>query len=133
MDYFWVNHEGKGWGYLNAGRGKDVWTDLGPIATTGGQERRKIRMAVLTKSKRADYVVVDDDTGRAEWWQNLGASYNYNWAYRGVAAEGPAETLKNKFGWEPFKGENVRFAEYVILSCHKTLTNNHQSRQRRPR
>lgn len=112
MDYFWVDHEGKGWGYLNVGKGEDVWHDLGPIAKTGGKDRRQIRMAVLTKSKRADYVVVDDDTGRAEWWQNLGPSNDYDWAHRGVAAEGPAATLKQKFGWEPFYADNVRFAEY---------------------
>ena len=112
MDYFWVDHEGKGWGYLNTGKGKNQWYGLGPIATTGGQERRKIRMAVLTKSGRADYVVVDDEDGAAEWWQNLGSSHDYNWAHRGVAAKGPKNTLENLFGWK-FKGQNVRFAEYV--------------------
>lgn len=99
MDYFWVDHEGKGWGYLNTGKGKNLWNPLGAIATTGDHDRRKIRMAVLTKSGRADYVVVDDETGAAEWWQNLGEPYNYNWAYRGAAAKGPKNTLESKFGW----------------------------------
>ena len=113
MDYFWVDEDGKGWGYLNIGKGKNQWYDLGAIATTGGHPRHKIRMAVLTNSSRADYVVVDDETGAAEWWQNLGSAYDYNWAYRGVAATGPKATLERQFGWTHFKGENVRFAEYV--------------------
>lgn len=115
MDYFWVDHEGKGWGYLNAGKGKNQWNPLGQTATTGGRDRRQIRMAVLTKSGRADYVVVDDETGAAEWWQNTGESQNYNWAYRGSAARGPKNTIESTFGWK-FKGKNVRFVEYVSPS-----------------
>jgi hypothetical protein len=75
--------------------------------------REQIRMGVLTKSYRADYIVVaDDDSGACDWWQNLGEEYAYNWASRGVAATGPGHTIRNQFGWE-FKPKNVRFAEYV--------------------
>ena len=110
-DYFWVDHNGKGWGYLNTGKGKNVWYDLGQIAE-GGHDREQIRMAVLTESHRADYLVIDEETGAANWWQNLGEDWGYTWADRGVAATGPYKTIEKTFGWK-FKGKNVRFAEYV--------------------
>ena len=68
-------------------------------------------MGVLTKSKRADYIIVDEKTGKANWWQNLGEDWGYDWADRGVAADGPWKNIE-KFGWK-FRGKNVRFAEYI--------------------
>ncbi|CAM1506043.1 Fc.00g056840.m01.CDS01 [Cosmosporella sp. VM-42] len=108
-DYFWVDHKGRGWGYLNTGKGIDQWYGLGQIAK-GGYDREQIRMGVLTKSHRADYIVIDEETGAAEWWQNLGKDWNYEWASRGIAAAGPYKTIRDKFGWK-FRGKNVRFAD----------------------
>ncbi|KAF2787072.1 carbohydrate esterase family 3 protein [Melanomma pulvis-pyrius CBS 109.77] len=108
-DYFWLDHTGGGWGYLNTGKGKNLWYDLGKIAN-GEHTREQVRMGVLTKTGRADYIVVDEDTGRASWWQNLGPDGNWGWSSRGVFAEGPSETIENKYGWK-FKGRNVRFAD----------------------
>ncbi|CAM1503527.1 Fc.00g011180.m01.CDS01 [Cosmosporella sp. VM-42] len=108
-DYFWIDHEGRGWGYLNKGKGTNAWHDLGQIAQ-GGYDREQIRMGVLTKSRRADYIVVDEKTGAADWWQNLGEEWNYEWAGRGEAATGPYKTIENTFGWK-FSGKNVRFAD----------------------
>lgn len=67
-------------------------------------------MAVLTKSGRADYVVVDEDTGRADWFENLGKEGGWAWRARGEFAAGPKNTVETKFGMT-FKGKNVRFAE----------------------
>lgn len=109
-DYLWLDHQGKGWGYLNQGKGTNSWYGLGNIIAGTGHSRDQIRMGVLTKSGRADYIVIDDATGRAEWWQNLGKENNYGWASRGVAAAGPKGTIESTYGWK-FKGKNVRFAE----------------------
>ena len=111
-DYFWLDHNGRGWGYLNEGNGKDVWYGLGQIADGTGHAREFIRMGVLTTSGRADYIVVDEDTGRAEWGQNMGENGDWDCVARGVCVTGPSETIKDKYGWK-FRGKNVRFAEYV--------------------
>jgi hypothetical protein len=108
-DYFWLDHTGKGWGYLNIGKGKNLWYDLGLIAK-GDHKRENVRMAVLTTSKRADYVVLDEDTGRAVWYENLGPDGGWDWKYRGEIAAGPKHTIETKFGWN-FTSKNVRFAE----------------------
>lgn len=113
MHYLWVDHNGKAWGYLNIGNGTNQWHNLSALSITGNYERRKIRMAVLTNSSRADHITIDDETGAAEWWQNVGLSYNYDWAYRGLAANGPKKTLQKVYGWN-LRGEKVRFVEYVI-------------------
>lgn len=111
-DYFWMDHNGKGWGYLNIGKGENKWYDLGLTATGTGYDRTHIRMGVLTKTGRADYIVVDEDTGQALWWQNLGSDGGWNWASKGEFATGPSKTIENTYGWK-FSGKNVRFAEYV--------------------
>ncbi|KAJ5377735.1 uncharacterized protein N7496_005144 [Penicillium cataractarum] len=108
-DYFWVDHTGKGWGYLNTGKGTDNWNDLGQIAY-GDHKRENIRMARLTSSKRADYVVLDETTGQAEWFENLGPDQGWGWRSRGEIAAGPKTTIETQFGWQ-FKAKNVRFAE----------------------
>ncbi|VUC38120.1 unnamed protein product, partial [Clonostachys rosea] len=109
-DYFWLDHEGKGYGFLNTGKGKNEWKALGNTAKTGGFKREQIRMGVLTHSKRADFIVVDDEKGRAEWWQNLGSDWDYNWAHQGECATGPKNTVETKFGWT-FNAKNIRFAD----------------------
>lgn len=108
-DYFWIDHTGKGHGYLNTGKGKDVWDDLGIIAT-GDHPRDQIRMGVLTETGRADYIVINEKTGQADWWQNMGEQGDWGWKSRGECAAGPAQTIKDKFGWT-FHGKNVRFAD----------------------
>ncbi|KAL3454210.1 hypothetical protein BJX65DRAFT_301996 [Aspergillus insuetus] len=108
-DYFWVDHTGKGWGYLNRGKGTNNWNDLGQIAF-GNHKRENIRMARLTSSGRADYVVLDDTTGRAEWFENLGPDQGWGWRSRGEIAAGPKNTIETQFGWQ-FKVKNVRFAD----------------------
>ncbi|KAH7161956.1 hypothetical protein B0J13DRAFT_430718 [Dactylonectria estremocensis] len=110
MDYFWLSPSGKGWVYLNTGKGTDAWKSYGQTAAGVGYDREFIRMGVLTKSGRADYIVLDEDTGRALWWQNLGEDYKYNWAERGECATGPKNTIETKFGWK-FNAKNVRFAD----------------------
>lgn len=112
MNYFWLDQDGRGWGFLNVGKGEDKWEPLGDIAKGVGEPREKIRMAVLTKSGRADYLVVEEVSGEVKWWQNLGKDWDYDFASRGTAATGPGHTIRNRFGWT-FKAENVRFAEYV--------------------
>lgn len=112
MDYMWLDQDGKGWGYLNIGKGENKWYGLGNIAKGVGASRDSIRMAVLTESRRADYVVVSEESGELNWWQNLGKDWDYDFASRGVAATGPGHTIRNEFGWD-FKAKNVRFAEYV--------------------
>ncbi|KAI1428363.1 SGNH hydrolase-type esterase domain-containing protein [Xylaria sp. FL1777] len=109
-DYFWLDENGRGWGYLNIGKGRNVWNDLGQIANGPVRDRNTIRMGVLTHSGRADYIMVDDDTGRALWWQNLGPDSGWGWASRGEAATGPRATIENTYGWK-FRGRNVRFAD----------------------
>lgn len=109
MDYFWVDDTGKGYGYLNAGKGTNNWNDLGLIAK-GNHKRELVRMGVLTKSKRADYIVLDKDTGRANWYKNLGSSGGWGWGAPQEVATGPVKTLKDRFGIT-FKAKNVRFAE----------------------
>lgn len=112
-DYFWVDQNGKGWGYLNVGKGANLWDDLGQIAEPQtAHTRERIRMGVLTKSGRSDYIVVDDDTGRADWWQNLGRDGGWGWEARGQFADGPVDTLQNLFGMK-LNAKNVRFAELV--------------------
>lgn len=110
-DYFWIDHDGNGWGYLNIGRGEDKWYGLGPIAKPiERHHREKVRMGRLTSSGRADYIVVEEESGACRWWQNLGEDYDYSWAYRGEAATGPGHTIRNVYGWK-FRAKNVRFAE----------------------
>ncbi|VUC27345.1 unnamed protein product [Clonostachys rosea] len=109
-DYFWLDHEGRGWGYLNTGKGKNQWQNLGNIANGDKRDRSQIRMGVLTTSGRADCIVVDDKTGQANWWKNLGESNNYGWSSQGEAAAGPKKTIEDTYGWK-FKGKNVRFAD----------------------
>ncbi|KAF7562544.1 hypothetical protein G7046_g1583 [Stylonectria norvegica] len=110
-DYFWVDQDGKGWGYLNVGKGTNGWKALGNTAVPQAKHNRKdIRMAVLTHTKRADYVVIDEDTGRAEWWQNLGEDGDWGWSSRGELASGPKNTIESTFGWE-FYAANIRFAD----------------------
>ncbi|KAH8164209.1 hypothetical protein CIB48_g4019 [Xylaria polymorpha] len=109
-DYFWLDEKGRGWGYLNVGKGSNAWKDLGQITDGPVRDRNLLRMGVLTHSGRADYILVEEDTGRALWWQNLGPDWDWQWASRGEAAAGPKATIENKFGWK-FKGKNVRFAD----------------------
>ncbi|GAW16078.1 hypothetical protein ANO14919_055010 [Xylariales sp. No.14919] len=109
-DYFWLDEKGRGWGYLNIGQGENAWQDLGQIANGPVRDRNLIRMGVLTHSGRADYILVEEDTGRALWWQNLGPGWDWGWASRGEAATGPRETIQDTYGWK-FKGKNVRFAD----------------------
>ncbi|KAI1361353.1 hypothetical protein F5Y08DRAFT_314931 [Xylaria arbuscula] len=109
-DYFWLDEKGRGWGYLNVGKGTNAWKDLGQIANGPVRDRESLRMGVLTHSGRADYIMVEEDTGRATWWQNLGPDYDWGWASRGEAATGPSKTIENTYGWK-FSGKNVRFAD----------------------
>ncbi|CAM1508809.1 Fc.00g025480.m01.CDS01 [Cosmosporella sp. VM-42] len=108
-DYFWIDHTGKGWGYLNTGKGENKWNDLG-LTAKGDHPREQIRMGVLTKSGRADYIVVDEKTGRADWFENLGKDGGWGWTARGEFATGPKNTIETQFGMA-FKGKNVRFAD----------------------
>lgn len=108
-DYFWVDHTGKGFGYLNKGKGRDVWENLGQIAF-GDHPRDMIRMGVMTTSGRADYIVLDENTGRAMWYRNLGKAQGWHWGPAREIAAGPRATIQNKYGWK-FRVENVRFAE----------------------
>jgi hypothetical protein len=108
-DYFWIDHTGKGYGYLNVGKGENKWNDLGMIAK-GDHPREQIHMAVLTTSGRADYVVVDPEIGRSDWFENLGPDGGWGWKARGEFAAGPKNTVETKFGFN-FKAKNVRFAE----------------------
>jgi hypothetical protein len=62
MDYFWVDHEGKGWAYLNIGKGGNSWYSLGMTAGGTGYPRELVRMRSLTGNGRADYIVVEEDT-----------------------------------------------------------------------
>ncbi|KAJ8111527.1 hypothetical protein ONZ43_g5602 [Nemania bipapillata] len=109
-DYLWLDENGRGWGYLNTGKGKNEWNNLGQIANGPVRDRNTLRMGVLTHSGRADYIQVDEDTGRALWWQNLGPDSGWGWASQGVAATGPSNTIENTYGWK-FRGRNVRFAD----------------------
>ncbi|KAF9887793.1 hypothetical protein FE257_009599 [Aspergillus nanangensis] len=110
-DYFWIDPTGKGWGYINKGKGEDKWQELGNIAR-GNHKREEVRMAVLTQSKRADYVVVNGRTGKAEWYENLGpdSDGNYQFAARGVIADGPKDTIEKTFKMR-WNAKNVRFAD----------------------
>ncbi|KAG9238982.1 hypothetical protein BJ875DRAFT_415175 [Amylocarpus encephaloides] len=108
-DYFWVDENGHGWGYLNVGHGDNLWHDLGNTAI-GTHIREDLRMAVLTKTGRADYVLIDEFSGRADWWQNLGVGQDWGWESRGVAATGPRKTFEAEYGGK-FTGKNVRFAD----------------------
>ncbi|KAI0451451.1 SGNH hydrolase-type esterase domain-containing protein [Xylaria acuta] len=109
-DYFWLDHNGRGWGCLNTGKGRNLWNDLGQIANGPVRDRDTLRMGVLTHSGRADYIMVEEDTGRSIWWQNLGTDSGWGWASRGEAATGPSKTIENTYGWK-FSGRNVRFAD----------------------
>lgn len=109
MDYFSVDEDGRGWAYLNIGKGENSWNHLGMTTTGTSHKRESIQMGVLTTSHRADYIAVDEKTGRAWWWQNLGPEFNYGWKSRGQFAEGPYKTIES-YGWT-FSGKNVRFAE----------------------
>jgi hypothetical protein len=110
-DYFWIDPTGKGWGHLNKGRGTDKWENLGNIAK-GNHDREEIRMAVLTASGRADYVVVNKHSGKARWYENLGpdGDGNYQFAQRDYIADGPENTIRNTFKMH-WNAKNVRFAE----------------------
>lgn len=110
-DYFWLSETGKGHGYLYNGQGGNIWKDIGEIAK-GDHDRNQVRMAPLTTTGRADYIVVDDLTGKAVWYQNMGPSDDWSWGPAQVAAAGPVKTITDKYGWR-FRGKNVRFAEYV--------------------
>lgn len=72
-DYFWLDEKGRGWGYLNVGMGSNAWHDLGQITNGPVRDRNLLRMGVLTHSGRADYILVEEDTGRALWsvYRNL--------------------------------------------------------------
>ncbi|KAL4797550.1 hypothetical protein BDV19DRAFT_387353 [Aspergillus venezuelensis] len=90
-DYFWVNENGQGWGFLNKGNGVEYnWLPL----------------------ERADYVVVNKETGRARWYENLGPDSNdeYQFAERDYIADGLAETIKKTFDMH-WNAKNVRFAD----------------------
>ena len=99
MDYFWVDQDGKGFGHLNKGKGKDDWQALGQIAR-GGYPQHLVRMGVMTDSKRADYIVLDEETGRADWLRNLGADGSWGWGPKKEIASGPRDTVQNRFGYK---------------------------------
>lgn len=113
-DYFWMDPSGKGWGFLNKGVGANDWIPLGNTAVPGVTTRKRetIRMGVLTASHRADYIVVEEETGRAYWWENLGAAGDYGWSARGMFATGPKGPVESMWPDWGFSGSNVRFAEY---------------------
>lgn len=108
-DYFWMDETGKGHGYLYTGRGTNLWYDIGKIAK-GDHDRNQVRMVPLTTSGRSDYIVVDDKTGSAVWYENLGQEAGWSWGAPQTVATDPANTITNQFGWQ-FRGKNVRFAE----------------------
>ncbi|KAL3458856.1 hypothetical protein BJX64DRAFT_291763 [Aspergillus heterothallicus] len=113
MDYFWLDINGRGWGYLNIGQGENLWYDLKQIANGPIRDRSEIRMGVITDSKRADYIVVDKTTGQADWWKNLGHNDDGSWkgwSAQGQFATGPKDTVENQFKVR-FTGKNVRFAD----------------------
>lgn len=115
-DYFWVDQEGNGWGYLNRGKGTNVWKALGKIIDDGySNNRALVHMAIMTDSKRADYIALDEKTGRADWWRNTGADSGKRFEYQGIIADGVADTIKKNYGLK-FDVRNVRFAEYVFMS-----------------
>ncbi|KAI0114417.1 hypothetical protein GGR51DRAFT_577451 [Nemania sp. FL0031] len=87
-DYLWLDEEGRGWGYLNIGKGSNPWQNLGQVVNGPVRDRNLIRMGVLTHSKRADYILVEENTGRATWWQNLGPDWDWGWAYKGSNGDG---------------------------------------------
>lgn len=110
-DYFWVDPVGKGWVFFNVGRGKNKWEPYGQTAVPATSRKREdIHMARLTKTGRADYIVVDKKIGQSFWWQNFGEDRGFGWSARGEFATGPKNTIETKFGWK-FNARNVRFAE----------------------
>lgn len=109
QDYIWIGPAGKIEGFLNLGKGSNKWQSLGNIATINRQPDQ-LRTAVLTKSRRANYVVIDKTTGRAEWFENMGPTAKYSVNARGEFAVGMKSTIEGSWGWK-FSGENVKFAE----------------------
>ena len=108
-DYFWLSPDGQGWGYLNQGKGTDVWRDLGKIAE-GHHDRDLVRTGVMTNSGRADYIVLDKDTGQAMWYRNLGEAEKWGWGPPREIAAGPKATIEKKYGAK-FRVKNVHFSE----------------------
>ena len=117
-DYFYVDQYGVGHAYLNQlDKGNDKWTRLGVIATGVNAKRDDIRMAVLTLSGRADYLVVSPDEGRTMWWENHGMVNGvWIWTPRGEVASGVSIHIGPSF-----HGKNVRFAGKYFIKLHPCL------------
>ncbi|KAM0269417.1 hypothetical protein ACHAQH_009754, partial [Verticillium albo-atrum] len=66
-DYLWVNSIGNAYGYINVGKGTDAWDNKGLLVQPGAPWNlpHNVRTAVLTSSGRADYVAIEEGTGRA--------------------------------------------------------------------
>lgn len=86
-----------GWSWIQQNKGN-------PIALGVGARRDQIRLANIYGHGRADYLVIDDETGAVTAWENEGsddlAIGSWRWTSRGQIASGIG------------KEAGVRFADY---------------------
>lgn len=96
-DYVFMDENGKMTCYVNGGPDANanngwVWIPqaFDPINTGTGAKRDQIRLAYIFGSGRADYVIVDDDTGAISVYENggpkAGAPQGWLWTDKGNVA-----------------------------------------------
>lgn len=69
------------------------------IADGTGHKREQVRMGVLTKSGRADYIVIGEKTGKADFWENTSPAGDWGWKPPVEFAAGPKNTIESNYGW----------------------------------
>ena len=111
-DYISSDNDGKIIAYLNGGPDPSAYLGWSwkpqnkgdPIALGVGARRDQIRFANIYGHGRADYLVIDDESGAVEAWENGGPDDSsigaWKWIPRGQIATGIGE------------GAGVRFADY---------------------
>jgi hypothetical protein len=113
-DYIWSDGSMNIFGYLGDGLASNNWKNQGQVKKSDQTwDLRHLRMAVITKSKRPDVIMVDNVQGACQWSQNLGRSDDgsYSWGDFGVLATGPKHTVvAAPYNWR-WDSTRVHFAE----------------------
>lgn len=101
-DYLAVRDDGSVLAYLNGGskQGGWTWIDEGKVADGyGDQSDRAVRFGDLNGDGRADYIVLDTNSGQATGWLNNGGTKDHwSWTPVGVISDSPTGKPFSDFG-----------------------------------